>query len=459
MRTLIRNGTVVTPQESRRADVLIDGDIIGGVAPEMAAEADRIIDAAGKYLLPGVIDAHTHMGIPILDTWSSDDFDTGTRAAACGGVTTVMDFTVQKTGQTLPDSVAERKRLAMSTAHVDVALHCNITDFTAATTDEMRQVFENGVGSFKVFMAYKRAGMQLDDAALLQVFACAAELGAVVMVHAENGDLIDFLSDRLIAAGVVSPPFHAVSRPALAEVEAVNRAIALARVTGVTLYIVHLTSAAALEIIHDAQQSGLPVIAETCPQYLLLTREVYDRPDGHCYIASPPLREQPDCDALWAGLSGSAIAVVGTDHCPFTRQQKDRGERRFHTTPNGLPGVETLLPLVHGEGVVKGRLSVNRMVEVLCENPARIFGLYPRKGCIQEGSDADLVVFDPHAEWEIRAARLHSNTDWSPYEGWVVKGVPERVFARGREVAARGEMVAAEGGGLFLEATKMAFPG
>jgi dihydropyrimidinase len=314
----------------------------------------------------------------------------------------------------------------------------------------MAEVVEAGVTSFKVFTAYKRAGMMLDDAALLRVFARAAESGAVMMLHAENGDIIDFLTDRLIAAGKVSAPYHPVSRPPLAEAEAVQRAIALATVTGVTLYIVHLTAARALEIIRQAQEEGLPIIAETCPQYLLLTREVYERNDGHCYIASPPLREREDCDALWQGLAEGWISVVGTDHCPFTGAQKDTGGGHFHKTPNGIPGVETLLPLVYSQGVARGRITVNRMVEVLCERPAKIFGLFPRKGRIQEGADADLVIFDPDREFELSARTLHSNTDWSPYEGWRVRGYPERTLLRGKEIMRDRELAEPEARGVFL---------
>jgi dihydropyrimidinase len=362
-----------------------------------------------------------------------------------------MDFTVQEKGQSLPDAVRERMKRAEGKARVDYSFHCNITDFTSATLEEMEEVVEQGVRSFKVFMAYKRLGMMLRDDELLQVFAKAKELDAVMMLHAENGDTIDLQTDRLIESATVSAHYHPISRPVETEIDAVQRAIALAETTGVTLYIVHLTSGRALEFIHAAQDRGLPIIAETCPQYLLFTDKVYDESDGHCYIASPPFRKQEDCDFLWQGLSNGWISTVGTDHCPFTREQKESGGRKFHTTPNGLPGVETVLSLIYSEGVRSNRITLNKMVEVLCENPAKIFGLYPRKGRILEGADADLVIFDPEKEVTLSTEDLHSNSDWTPYEGWGVKGYPERVFLRGREIVRDGELLELQAIGKFSD--------
>ena len=403
-----------------------------------------------NLFFPGVIDAHTHMGIPILHTWSSDDFTSGTYAAACGGVTTVMDFTVQSKGQALQEAVSERMHRAENKAYVDFTFHCNVTDFTADTFDEMKEVREQGLCSFKVFMAYKNVGMMLQDHELLRVFARAAELNAVVMLHAENGDMIDFLVERLIREGRVSAAYHPISRPVQAEIEAVQRAIYLAEITGVTLYVVHLTSARALELIRQARQKGLPIIAETCPQYLLFDQTVYQSSEGHCYIASPPFRDEKDCAELWQGIEDGSIRVVGTDHCPFTREQKESGEQKFHATPNGLPGVETLLPLLYSEGVRKKRFSINRLVEVLSENPAKIFRLFPRKGRVQEGADADLIIFNSERKTRLTAQNLHSNTDWSPYEGWKVCGYPERTFLRGQEIMRDGELLISKPSGKFL---------
>ncbi len=454
MQMLIKNGTLVTPEKTWQADILIVEEKIAKVGTELNSKAEKVIDASGKLVLPGVIDAHTHMGIPIKDTWSADDFASGTHAAACGGVTTVMDFTVQAKGQTLLESIEERMRRADGQSLVDYTLHCNITDFTPSTVEDMQQVVAQGLTSFKVFMAYKRAGMMLQDHELIRVFAKAAELGAIVMLHAENGDIIDFLTDRLIEEGKVAARYHATSRPVQAEIEAVNRAITLAEITGATLYVVHLTSGAALALIHQARQRGLPIIAETCPQYLLFTQDAYQRPDdGHCYIASPPFRQAEDCESLWQGIKNQWISVVGTDHCPFTRAQKDSGNRHFHTTPNGLPGVETLLPLLYSEGVRKNRITINQMVQVLSENPAKIFGLFPRKGRLQEGADADVVIFNPDQKVRLGAKMLHSQTDWSPYEGWEIVGYPERTILRGHEVMRNGELVQAGARGQFLSAT------
>lgn len=450
MKTLIKNGTIVTPQRSYSADILIEGEQIKDITDQFAGDCDRVIDAKEKYILPGIIDAHTHMGIPIMNTWSSDDFQSGSKAAAFGGVTTIMDFTVQEKGQSLQDSLQERMQVAEGKSCVDYTFHCNVTDFTDTITQEMEKIDEMGVCSFKTFMAYKRAGMMLRDDQLLQVYAKAAELKAIVMLHAENGDLIDFVSDQLIAEGKESEPFHPISRPVISEIEAVHRAIMLAEATGVTLYIVHLTSAEALRLIHTAQEKGLPIIAETCPQYLLFNRKAYEGEEGHCFIASPPFREQSDCDFLWEGIQKGWISTVGTDHCPFTKEQKESGHRKFHTTPNGLPGVETLLPLLYSEGVRMNRLTINRLVEVLCENPAKIFKLYPKKGCIQEGSDADIVIFDPQKNITLSASNLHSITDWSPYEGWEVMGAPSQVFLRGQEIIKNEKFMVAKPNGKYL---------
>ncbi len=430
--------------------MLIEGERIEGIIDRYTGDYDRVVDAQGKYILPGIIDAHTHMGIPIMGTWSSDDFASGTRAAAFGGVTTIMDFTVQKKGQSLPDSLRERMQLAEGKSYVDYTFHCNVTDFTEATTSEMESIVGMGACSFKTFMAYRHAGMMLQDDQLLKVYAKAAELNTVAMLHAENGDLIDSVTDRLISQGKEAASFHPVSRPVEAEIEAVHRAIALAKASGVTLYIVHLTSARALQDIHQAKEKGLPIVAETCPQYLLFSDESYSGPDGHCYIASPPFRKKSDCELLWQGIQKGWINTVGTDHCPFTREQKESGQRKFHATPNGIPGVETVLTLLFSEGVRKNRLTINQLTDVLCENPAKMFKLYPRKGCIQEGSDADLVIFDPDKEVTLSAAMLHSNTNWSPYEGWEVTGYPSQVFLRGKEIVSGNELLTANANGKFL---------
>ena len=450
MKTLIKNGNIVTPQKSYYSEILIEDEKIKEIIDCYTGDYDRVIDAQAKYILPGIIDAHTHMGIPIMGTWSSDDFESGSIAAAFGGVTTIIDFTVQKKGQSLPDSLRERMKLAEGKSYVDYTFHCNVTDFTETTTSEMESVLDMGVCSFKTFMAYKQAGMMLRDDQLLQVYAKAAALDAIAMLHAENGDLIDFVTDRLISAGKETAKNYPNSRPVESEIEAVHRGIFLAEATGVTLYIVHLTSGGALQLIHQAQKKGLTIIAETCPQYLLFNRDIYEGEEGHCFIASPPFREKSDCDYLWQGIQKGWISTVGTDHCPFTREQKYSGLGKFHTTPNGLPGVETLLTLLYSEGVRKKRLTINKLIEVLCENPARTFKLYPQKGCIREGSDADLVIFDPLKETTLSASTLHSNTDWSPYEGWEVTGAPSHVFLRGQEIVRDEEITTTNLTGKYL---------
>jgi len=447
---IIKNGRIVTPERIFEADIGIAGEKVVAVEGGIDAAGAEVIDAQGRYVLPGIIDAHVHLGVPILDTWSSDDFFTGTRAAACGGVTTVIDFTVQEKGQSLLEAIAVRHERAAGQCCVDYALHCNITDFSPQVLEEMGRVVDSGLTSFKVFMAYKRAGMMLDDAAVLAVLEKAAECNALLMVHAENGDIIDFLTDRLLREGKTPACYHPESRPALAEVEAVHRIIALAEIARAKVYIVHLTSREGLKLVEEAQQRGLPVLAETCPQYLLFTDDIYRRPRGHYYIASPPFRREADREALWRGLAAGSIQVIGTDHCPFTSLQKDSGNGDFHRTPNGLPGVETLLPLIFTHGVLESRIALQQLVKVLCENPAKVFGLYPTKGQIAVGSDADLVIVDPRRRRSLDSKKLHSNCDWSPYEGWRVAGVPEVTLLRGKVVARAGEFCGEDGWGKFV---------
>lgn len=431
-RILIKNGRLVSPSEISKADILITGETIEKIDKEITEADAHIINVDGKYVFPGFIDAHTHMGIPIRGTGSADDFESGTLAALYGGVTTVMDFTVQEKGESLSRSLQRRMDWAKGKAHVDYAFHCNVTDLDEARLKEIPQIVEKGVMSFKAFTAYKEAGMQLDDRQILDLLWAVKLAGGTVMFHAENGDLIDFLTQKFVKYKKTTPVYHAMSRPAEAEIEAVWRITALNQFIQCPIYFVHLTTAEAVQIAAAAKEKGQPVYLETCPQYLIFNKSVYDRDDGHRFIAAPPFRRKTDSEFLWQALEQSMIDVVGTDHCPFTKEQKERGQRQFHLTPNGLAGVETLFALLYSEGVLKNKLSLHRLVSLISEEPARLFGLFPHKGALLKGSDADLVIFNPEGKRQIKAENLHSSTDWSPYEGMEVGGRIERVMLRGK---------------------------
>ena len=428
---LIKNGRIVSSRQVVTGDLLIEGQTVAQMAEEINDPRAEVIDAAGKYVFPGFIDAHTHMGIPIRGTRSADDFDSGTLAALYGGVTTVIDFTVQEPGESLVHSLQRRMDWAKGKANVDYTFHCNITDLDEARLEEIPQIIERGVISFKLFTAYKEAGMQLDDEQILNVLWKAKLSGGTIMFHAENGHLIHFLTEKFITHGKTSAAHHPLSRPPEAEIEAVWRITALNQFIQCPIYFVHLTTAEAVQIAHSARERGQPVYLETCPQYLVFDHTVYQREDGHRYIAAPPFRSRRDQDYLWQGLQTGQIDVVGTDHCPFTTEQKEMGRRQFHLTPNGLAGVETLFPLLYSLGVVNKRLSLPRLVSLIAEEPARLFGLYPQKGTLRPGSDADVVIFDPEGKRTISAQSLHSATDWTQYEGLEITGQIDSVLLRG----------------------------
>ncbi len=437
---IIKNGIIVSPNKIDTADILIEKDQIVRIKNNLNTNNQQIIDAGGKYILPGLIDAHTHMGIPIRNTTSADDFASGTMAALHGGVTTIIDFTVQQAGDSLGESIAKRRAQADGRAHVDFSLHCNVTALTESHLKEIPDIVKDGILSFKCFTAYGEAGMKLADRQILELLWAVKQAGGTVMFHAENGDLIDFLTDKYLKYNRFDASFHASSRPAEAEIEAVSRIITLNQFILCPVYFVHLTTAQAAQIALMAKQSGQPVYLETCPQYLLFDRTIYDQPDGHRYIAAPPFRTQKDIEFLWQSLAENLIDVVATDHCPFTLAQKDGGDGRFDKTPNGLPGVETLFPILYGEGFLKKRLSLEQIVRLIAEEPARLFGLYPRKGVLLAGSDADLVIFNPDGENQIQVKNMHSNTDWSPYEGMKTQGRVESVMLRGQWLLKDGEL-------------------
>ncbi len=452
MDMVIRNATLVTHKETFRGEIGIQAGKIAKIGERISGGVITI-DASGKLIFPGIIDAHTHMETPVRGITSSDDFSTGTKAAAAGGVTTIVDFTIQAKGQSLREAIDMRRRQADGEVYIDYSLHCNLTDFRDGFLEEIPKIIASGITSFKVFMAYRNEGIMVSNENLKLLLEATKKYGGLVQVHAESGFLLDYLVEKAIQRGNTSPLFHPKTRPNYVEEEAVVRAIALAEEVGGNLYLVHLSTREAVEAVKWGKERGVKIFAETCPQYLLLTEEVYQWDDASYYITSPPLRSEEDREALWQGVKEGVIDVVATDHCPFTRTQKESGGGFFFKTPNGLPGVETLLSLIYSEGVVKRGLSPNKLVELLAYNPARAFGLCPRKGTIEEGSDADLVIFNPEKEVEIKADALHMNTDFSPYEGMTVKGVPELTISRGEIVYEQGNLPASPGRGKFVPTT------
>ncbi|HEY1621814.1 MAG TPA: dihydropyrimidinase [Streptosporangiaceae bacterium] len=458
MRTLITGGTIVTPAGTIAADVLISGEQVAAlgqpgseVAAAWAGTADQVIDAAGKYVLPGGIDAHTHMEMPFGGTFSADTFETGTRAAAWGGTTTIIDFAVQPKGTSLLAALDAWHAKAGGACAVDYGFHMIVSDVNEATLKEMSACMDAGVTSFKMFMAYPGV-FYATDGEILLAMQQAARIGALTMMHAENGIAIDQLVAQALAAGRGDPVEHGLTRPPELEAEATSRAITLASVTGAPLYIVHLSASHALEKVTLARDTGQNVFAETCPQYLYLSLEDLARPDfeGAKYVASPPLRTRDHQDSLWRGLRRDDLSVVSTDHCPFCfREQKELGRGDFSKIPNGIPGVEHRLDLLH-QGVVAGELSLARWVEVASATPARMFGLYPRKGVIAPGSDADIVIYDPAARQVLSAQTHHMNVDYSAYEGMEITGQVETVLSRGKIVVDGGEYHGEPGHGQFL---------
>src|SRR3989441_1045494 len=396
--TLIRNGTVVTAERSFAADILVDGEKIRDIAPALPAEAaGRVIDASGMLLLPGGIDAHTHLDMPFGGTTSSDDFETGTRAAAFGGTTTLIDFAIQAKGTRMRDALDTWWKKADGRAVIDYGLHMIVTDLGECGLDDMDSMGADGIASLKLFMAYPGV-LMVDDATIFQALSRTAKNGALICMHAENGGVIDVIVRRALAEGKTAPIYHALTRPATAEAEAVHRAIAMAEIAGAPVYIVHLSSEAALNQVREARDRGLPAFAETCPQYLLLSVEELARPgiEGAKYVFTPPLREKHHLPKLWDGLKNDHLQVVSTDHCPFCfEDQKSLGKADFTKIPNGGPGIENRLQLMYHFGVNSEQVSLNRFVELTSTTPARLFGMYPKKGEIAPGSDADLVLWDP----------------------------------------------------------------
>src|SRR6266481_2093210 len=455
MRTLIKNGTIVTAVDQYQGDVLVEDEKIAVIGMSLdipAANVDTVIDAAGKYVLPGGIDVHTHMDMPFGGATSADDFETGTRAAAFGGTTSIVDFAIQYKGQTLHHAWETWMKRAESKAVVDYGFHMIMTDMNAQVEQEMDALVRQGVTSFKLFMAYRGVFM-LDDGSIFKALLRTGQNGGTICMHAENGDVIDVLVQRALAAGHTAPKYHALTRPARAEAEATYRAIALAEIADVPIYIVHLSAAEALEKITEARDRGLMAYADTCPQSLFLSYDNYEEPDfgGSKYVMSPPLRDRAKQDELWRGLRFNDLQCISTDHCPFCMKEKRLGEHDFSKIPNGAPGIETRMSLVYDGGVRSGRISLNRFVELTSTSPAKIFGLFPRKGTIAPGSDADIVVFDSEKTVRLGVKSLHMNVDYNPYEGREVTGVTDTVVSRGKVVIDAGTFAGRAGAGSFLK--------
>ncbi len=449
--TLIKNGTVVTATDSWQGDVFIEDETITQLGTSIDRQADQVIDASGRLVIPGGIDVHTHMDLPFGGTVSSDDFETGTIAAAHGGTTTIVDFAVQERGESLRKAWETWMSKAEGKAAIDYGFHLIMREFNPEISREMKDMVSEGVTSFKLFMAYPGVFM-MDDAGIFSAMQRSGEIGATICMHAENGGVIDVLVKQALARGEGDPKYHAITRPARAEAEATHRAIAMAEIAQVPVYIVHLSAAEALQMVTEARDRGVPAYAETCPQYLFLDYTNYEEPgfSGAKYVMSPPLRAREKQDQLWRGLAGDDLQVVSTDHCPFCIKEKELGLGDFSKIPNGAPGVETRLSLLFDGGVRTGRISVNRWVQICSTAPAKMFGLFPKKGTIAPGSDADIVIWDPNKKLKLSHETLHMRCDYNPYEGRTVVGASEVVLSRGRVVVDKGKFKGKAGSGRYL---------
>lgn len=449
MDLVIKNGTIVTASDIYQADVGVRDGKIALIGPELKGE--EVIDASGMYVFPGFIDVHVHLSLPVGGMVSTDDFATGTVAAACGGTTTIIDFITPQPGQSLREATQARRAEADGKVAIDYGLHLTGISAEPHHLAEIEELAAQGYTSLKLYTTYP--DLMVDDGQMLKLLETARKCGLLPIVHTENHHLIEHLKAKFIAEGKIEPRYHPLSRPPIAEAEAANRVLTLAAVVGCPIYIVHVTCQETLAALKRAEARGQEVYAEVTPNHLFLSQDDYQRPnfEGAKFVLSPPLRDKSNWEPLWRALADGSLQVVSTDHCPWTfAEQKQRGREDFTKIPNGTPGVETRIPLVFSEGVRKERISLNRFVDTCATTPAKLFGFYPRKGTIAVGSDADLVVFDPNKEVMLSYKTLHQNVDYCPFEGWKVKGYPTTVLSRGRVIVREGEFMGELGAGEFL---------
>jgi dihydropyrimidinase len=453
---VISNATVIGPVGREVADVGVRGETIAAVGRGLTAEGKTVVDGSGKYLIPGGVDVHVHLELPFCGTTSSDDWETGTRAAARGGVTTVIDFAIPYGKESLADAFHNWSEKARPKACVDYCFHMAITDWDRHGP-EMAAMVARGCPTFKEFMIYASEGWQSDDRAIFNTLERCKDLGAMLLVHAESSRVLDELIARHHTPELMArhgAKLHPMTRPDFVEAEAIQRAITWAEATGGRLYIVHMSTAKGADTVKAARARGVDVYAETCAQYLVLDDSVFDQPDGHLFACCPQVKTPKDQERLWKGLADGEVCVVSTDTCTFTRAQKARWEGDWTRIPMGLPGLETLIPIVYTHGVRKGRLTLEQMVARCCTNPAKVMGLFPRKGAIAPGSDADLVLIDPEHTIEVDHSKMETNADWSPYQGWPLAGFAQSTYSRGRKIVDDYRFIGERGWGRWLPREK-----
>jgi dihydropyrimidinase len=456
MSLLIKNGRIITADADFTADIYVDGETIQAIGRNLGKKADREIDASGKLVFPGGIDPHVHLDMPFMGTFSSDNYETGTRAALFGGTTMVIDFILQKQGNSLQSALDEWRSRSDNNCVGDYSFHMAVTDFNDNTRTEIKKMIEQeGITSFKTFMAYKGA-LMIDDRQMIGLMEEVKQYGGLINVHATNGDMIDYLVAKHRAEKKLSPLYHYLSQPEITEAEASERFADMTYYTGCPGYIVHLTCEGALNAVRNATRRNQKVFVETCIQYLILDASLYEKDfEGAKWVMSPPLRQPKDQATLWAGINQGLVQVVATDHCPFRWEQKLMGKDDFSKIPNGHPAIENRMELLYSEGVHKGKISLNKYVEVACTNPAKIFGMFPRKGTIAPGSDADIVIFDPREEHTLSATTHHMNVDYSAYEGWPITGKVKTVILRGQVAIENGKCLVEKGYGKFIKRNKV----
>jgi dihydropyrimidinase len=455
MDLIIKGGEVFTEDENYTADIGIEEGKIKQIEKDLAPDnRTKVIDASEKLVMPGMVDAHVHLSLPVKGTVTSDTFETGTRAAAAGGVTTVVDFAVPSKGTALKEEIKKRRALADGDVYVDYALHGGITDWNENIKRELRDVVKEGISSFKMFMIYKSEGWQATDPMLVEALEATRDLGGMIQVHAESVDLLDYLIEKHHKEEEMNKHgawLHALTRPNVIEYEAIQRAITWAEYTGGRLYIVHMSTAEGADLVKAARARGVKVIAETCPQYLTLNEDVLRGERGHLYATCPQVKGESDSERLWQGLKEGTIQTVGTDSCTFTTGQKAAWNGDFTKIPYGMPVIELMLPLFYSEGVLGGRITLNKLIEVASTNPAKVFGMYPQKGSLSIGADADIVVFDTEKEVAVEYKNMETNCDWNPFQGKRLKGYPHLTIVRGRVVGKEGKCVGEKGYGKYIK--------